>query len=33
MNLIKVWTGINTGLALIRMGIDVIAVGIKLLIT
>jgi hypothetical protein len=33
LNLVKVWTGINTGLALIRMGMDCILVGVRLLIT
>lgn len=31
-NLFKVYLGINTGVALIRMGIDMILVGLKLLI-
>lgn len=33
LNLVKLWTGINTGLCLIRMGCDMIICGVKLLIT
>jgi hypothetical protein len=33
LNLVKIWTGINTGVALIRMGCDMIIVGLRLLIS
>jgi hypothetical protein len=33
LNLFKVYLGVNTGVCLIRMGCDMIIVGLKLLIT
>ena len=33
LNIVKVYCGINTGLCLIRMGVDCILIGVKLLIT
>lgn len=32
LNLFKIYTGINTGLCLIRMGVECILVGLRLLI-
>jgi hypothetical protein len=33
LNLVKLYCGVNTGIALIRMGVECIIVGVKLLIT
>ena len=33
LNLFKIYTGINTGIYLIRMGMDCILVGLRLLIS
>ena len=33
LNLVKVWCGVNTGVYLIRIGIDCILTGVRLLIT
>lgn len=33
LNLVKVWCGVNTGVCLIRMGIEMVIVGVRLLIT
>jgi hypothetical protein len=33
LNLFKIYTGINTGVALIRIGCDMIVCGVRLLIT
>ena len=33
LNLVKIYTGINTGICLIKMGCEMVIVGLKLLIT
>lgn len=33
LNLVKVYLGVNTGVCLIRMGVECILVGLRLLIT
>lgn len=33
LNLVKLYCGVNTGVHLIRMGVECIIVGVKLLIT
>jgi hypothetical protein len=33
LNLFKIYTGINTGVCLIRMGVEMVLVGLRLLIS
>ena len=33
LNIVKVYLGVNTGVCLIRMGVEMVLVGLRLLIT